>query len=99
MPKSKFDCFSPGMVVYDAHMYTMGNTCMRTLGVWSVQIKEVDREKRTILASWNGNTAKTMHEREWKKLRLKPPMIIEGRFTRRLATKQEIADGLAKEAK
>ena len=98
MAKSKFDQFQPGMVVYDAHKVRAGNTTMMTLGVWRVRIIEVDREKQTILASWNGNTPETMYRRSWSKLRLKAPLVIKNAWTTRLATREEIKAGLGRAA-
>lgn len=56
----------PGDVVYDAHMEKMGNTTMRRMGVWNVYIKDVNQEKGTVLASWNGNTPRTFYARAGK---------------------------------
>jgi hypothetical protein len=74
-----FDKLKPGMTLYDVHSHQMGNTTMRSIGIWNVQVLEVN-EDRTILASWNGNKPATMYERDWKKLRLKKPELIRSGF-------------------
>jgi hypothetical protein len=74
-----FDKLKPGMILYDVHAYTMGNTSMRSIGVWAVKVIEV-HENRTITASWNGNASRKMYESDWKKLRLKKPELISGAF-------------------
>lgn len=51
----KFDKIEPGMVLLDIHSYRMGNTTMRRLGKWAVEILSVDKEARTALVRWNGN--------------------------------------------
>jgi hypothetical protein len=77
------------MTLYDVHSYRMGNTTMRSVGVWNVHVLEVN-EDRTILASWNGNKAAKMYEADWKKLRLKKPELVPCGFGRyRLKTRSE----------
>lgn len=49
----------PGDVVYSVSTERAGNTTLRRTVCRTVTIKEVDAEKGTVLASWNGNTAKT----------------------------------------
>lgn len=74
-----FDKLKPGIILYDVHSYTMGNTSIRSMGVWCVKVHEV-HPNRTILASWNGNAVKRMYESEWKRLRLKEPELIRTTF-------------------
>lgn len=59
----KFEKIKPGMVLYDRHKYRAGNTTIRVLGEWRVSIRSVDAEKRTAVASWNGNPEETWTER------------------------------------
>ncbi len=62
----------PGLTLYDVKRNTRP---LRTWkwDVWPVIIKEVNAEKRTVLASWNHNTPRTYTERSWSKWRLKEP--------------------------
>ena len=60
----------PDQVLYDYHMYTMGNTSIRTEGCWHVRVLEVDLEKRMALCSWNSNRARWYNERQIKEFRL-----------------------------
>lgn len=59
----KFEKIKPGMVLYDRHKYTMGNTTLRSLGEWPVRVLEVDGEKRRALVSWNHNRPEWVSER------------------------------------
>lgn len=74
-----FDKIKPGMTLYDVHKYTMGNTSLRSIGVWPVSVITV-HEDRTIIASWNGNKPTRMYERQWSKYRLKKPELVRGNF-------------------
>jgi hypothetical protein len=71
----KFEKIVAGMVLYDVHSTKMGNTKLRSVGVWRVRIVEVYPEKRTALASWNGNPATIWSERKLSKLRAKEPEL------------------------
>lgn len=48
-----FKALRPGMILYDRHTYAMGNTTMRTLGEWRVEVLDVYANFATV--SWNGN--------------------------------------------
>lgn len=86
----KIEKLTPGMTVYDAHTYKMGNTTMRTMGVWNVTIKEVDLQKRLVRASWNGNPALWYNERTASKWRKERPMMMKSVCgTQRIATRAE----------
>jgi hypothetical protein len=88
----KIESLKPGMTVYDVGRTKMGNTTISTVSVWRVHIVSVDLEKRTVEASWNGNTAKTFRERSWSKWRAKEPLLIRGRMGyARMATREEVA--------
>ena len=88
----KFEKLKPGMVVYDVHSVKMGNTNMRTVGVWLVKIVSIDTETRMVTASWNGNRAEKFSSRTAEKWREKEPLLIETGFCgrTRLATREEI---------
>lgn len=86
----KIEKLSPGMVVYDVHSYRMGNTTMRSMGVWRVRIASVDLDKQTCIASWNGNEPKKFWHRDISKWRKEEPVMITGAFGKqRLATREE----------
>lgn len=87
----KLEKLSPGMTVYSVRKTKMGNTCMNTISVYHVDIISVNREERTIEASWNGNRPQIYHEFNWSKWRLKKPLLItEHAGRQRLATREEI---------
>lgn len=89
----KFEKLEVGMVVYDVHSYKMGNTSVRSIGVWPVRIKEIDHEKRKVLASWNGNTPSWLYERDITKLKEKEPILIRTGFgAMRRPTREELAE-------
>jgi hypothetical protein len=67
-----FSKLKPGLVLLDIHKVRMGNTKMHQLGCWKVRVISVDPEKRTALCSWNSNPARLYHERDFKRLYLKP---------------------------
>lgn len=76
----KFEKLQTGMTLYDVHSTKMGNTTISSVGVWPVQVIEVNAENRSILASWNGNKPVRMFEGRWSKLRLKEPELVRGPF-------------------
>lgn len=88
----KLESLKPGMVVYDVGRTKMGNTTITTVSVWMVRIVSVDAERRTVVASWNTNRERTCYEHQWKKWRLKKPVLVRSSFGRaRLATREEQA--------
>jgi len=91
----KIEKLKAGDVLYDVHSYRMGNTKMRSVGVWEVSVKEVHLTPEVgapyIIASWNGNRAEKMYGRQIERLRSKRPMLIRTTTGRtRLATREEI---------
>ena len=86
-----FDKLKPGMIVYDVHSYRMGNTSLRSVGVWDVQIVSVDVTREVVTASWNGNPPKDFYRSSWSKWRLKKPKLIDTGFCgqQRLAKRGE----------
>lgn len=87
----KLEKMKPGMVVYDCHSYKMGNTNMRSLGIWTVKIISVNLEKRTVNASWNHNGEKTYYQGDYKKWTEKKPTLIKEGLRWRKMTKEEKA--------
>lgn len=86
----KIEKLQPGMTVYDVAKTKMGNTTIRTVSVWPVQIKEVDLENRKVVASWNGNPDRTYYERSVSRWKKEEPKLITNHFgQQRLATKAE----------
>lgn len=67
----KFEKIKPGMKLWDVRKKTSpGGGKWST---WPVYVKEVDKEKRLVLASWNGNPASWMSERKITGYRAKRP--------------------------
>ena len=81
----------PGRVVYDVHSRRAGNTTLRTIGVWPVEIVSVDEEQESVRARWNGNREQTYYHHTWSKWRGKRPVLVKTGFgCHRLATREEI---------
>lgn len=88
----KIEKLQPGAMVYDVHSQRMGNTTLRSVGVWPVQIVSVDVEARTVMAKWNGNPERKFSERQWSKWRAKKPALVKtGLGAYRLAKRGEVA--------
>lgn len=64
----KFEKIQAGMTLYDRHRERMGNTTIRSLCEWSVEVISVDAASRTARASWNGNPEETWSERDLRGL-------------------------------
>lgn len=71
----KFETIQVGDRLFDCRKQQMGNTTIRKMVCWAVDVKEIYPEKRAALCSWNGNTPRMYYERALKKLRRSP---IEG---------------------
>lgn len=91
----KFEKIEKGMELFDCHSYRMGNTTMRSLGVWPVRVLEVDIERRRAFVSWNGNRPEWYYERDLAKLKKDEPILIRTRMGSRRPTKEERAAILA----
>lgn len=68
----KFHKIKPGMVLFDIHSERAGNTNMRRLGLWKVQILSVDEKNETAVVSWNGNKERFYSKRQLEQLYTKP---------------------------
>lgn len=69
----KFEKINPGMMLWDVRKSTGLSRLHGKYQSWPVYIKEVDGEKREVLASWGGNRAEWMSERRVTKFRAKRP--------------------------
>lgn len=78
-----------GQVLHTITKHKMGNTTMNTISVHQATIVEV--HENYVIATWNGNTPRRYSEREVSKWRTKKPIVISSGFSKRLATKAEIA--------
>jgi hypothetical protein len=92
---AKIEKLVPGQVLWSVEGSRMGNTMLRTKGLYPVRVVEVDLEKRRVLASWNHNSPRWMYN--VSKLRAKKPVMVRGLMGReRLATRAELAAMKAK---
>ena len=94
----KFEALTPDTTVFDVRRTKMGNTTLTTVSVWPVYIEQVNPEKRTVLARWNGNASRSYSQASYSKWRKTEPMLIpQGLGSKRLATRAEIAAAKAAE--
>lgn len=93
----KFNSIYAGMTYYTVSKHLMGNTTMRTTAVHAVKVISCDSVKETVVASWNGNQARTYTQRDYSKWRAKKPLLVGG-MCKRLANREEIAAHKASEA-
>lgn len=92
----KFEKITAGMTLYDVHSHRMGNTKMKTIGVWSVNVIEVDAENRKARCSWNGNQATWLYESSLAKLKgVKPILVSTAMGGKRRPTLKERQDIMA----
>lgn len=87
----KYEKIKVGQVLYDVHSHRMGNTVMRTLGIWTVQVMELYPEERAALVSWNGNPPSKWRSMQLERLFANKPLtktLITGRVVK--LTREEI---------
>ena len=92
----KISDLKPNMIVYDCHSYKMGNTNMKTLGIWPVKIIEVHKDHAIV--SWNGNYSTKYDIKRIKALKKEKPYLVHtitGRCRRE--TREERKTRLAKQ--
>lgn len=65
----KIESIKPGDVLLDVHSTRMGNTTMRRLGVWSVEVVSIDVTNRCARVRWNGNREETWYGARLRRLR------------------------------
>lgn len=86
---AKLEKLKPGDVLYDVHSRQMGNTTLRTIGVWQVKVIEV--HENHALVSWNTNPPQKWYRRQIEKLKTKKPVLVctsMGAYRR--ATREEL---------
>ena len=66
----KFEKIKTGMTLWDVRRST---GFRKEMDYWPVYIEKVNQEEKTVLASWNGNKAQEMNERQVTKYRAKRP--------------------------
>ncbi|MDX6914729.1 hypothetical protein R9X49_06365 [Pectobacterium carotovorum] len=85
----KISSLKPGDIVWSVLRLNMGNTTIKSIGVFSVKVCEV--HENYVIASWNGNPREKFRERTISKWRRNKPVTIRlmtGNY--RLATREEI---------
>jgi hypothetical protein len=64
----KFEKIKPGMTLYERRRERMGNTTLRSLSEWPVEILEVDAAERRATVRWNGNRPTRYYGRDLTRL-------------------------------
>ena len=95
---ANIDRLEPGQVLWTVSQGYAGNTRMEETRVHRVLVISVDKERREVTASWNGNPARTYRDRSVIQWRVNEPVLIRSKIgTARLATRAEIAEIKAKQ--
>jgi hypothetical protein len=81
----KFEKITPGMTLLDIHSERDGNTTMRRLMCWKMQVISVDSTTRSAMVSWNGNKPQLYTEAMLTRLKDKPSKAYLEQEARRLA--------------
>jgi hypothetical protein len=63
-----------GQTLFTVTREKMGNTTITRNAVHAVRVISVDREARKVVASWNGNPARTFYEAQFSKWKVKRPV-------------------------
>lgn len=90
----KYEKIKVGDVLYDVHSCRIGNTTIRSVGVWPVRILDLHPETQSATVSWNGNDDRPRRyfRRDLAKLRAKEPELIQGFMgSMRLAPRKKAA--------
>lgn len=86
----KYDSIYAGGIYYTISRHKMGNTSMSTVAVHKVKVISCDSVRETVVASWNGNQARTYTESAYSKWRKNEPLLVTSGWGKRLATREEI---------
>ncbi len=62
-----------GQTLYELRRQKMGNTNVSRKACFDVYVREIAEDKRSVMASWNGNPPRRYNAREVAKLRVKKP--------------------------
>ena len=66
-----FNKIFEGQILYDRHKQKTMIKGLSEWGEWQVEVKQIDKEKRIALCSWNTNPARWYSERQIEKLHTK----------------------------
>ena len=67
---AKLEKLSPGQILWDYHTYQQGNTTLKKMGEWPIEIIEIDLENNRALCSWNGNKPEWKYRKQIEKYRV-----------------------------
>lgn len=87
----KYEKLEVGQVLFSIERCRMGNTCVKTVIVYTAKIMELLPDRRGAMVSWNSNSPTFWGEKSLAKLKKDKPVLIKGSFGNcRLATREEI---------
>jgi hypothetical protein len=72
----KIEQLAPGQIVYDVHSHRMGNTTLRSWGVWRIRIHAIAEDKSFVEASWNGNRVEKYYPRDVERWKKNEPRLV-----------------------
>ena len=89
----KLSSLKPGMTVWSVRKHLMGNTTIKTISVYEVNIIEVNHDEGWFTYSWNGNSVQKGHDHTASQFKKNKPVTIRCSMGyRRLATRAEIQE-------
>lgn len=98
LSEKQIDALVAGQVLYDVHSYRMGNTTMRSLGVWEVEVVSVERRESDGFVTgatcrWNGNPPRRYARYDLRKWCVTEPQLVKGFMgaTRRMTREERAA--------
>ena len=88
----KIKDLTPGQIVYDVHSECMGNTTMRSVGVWPIEIITVDPEGNWVEAGWNTNRPRRYYAGDVARWKAREPVLVNTGLAgqQRRATREEL---------
>lgn len=70
---AKIEKLTVGQTLYELRRQKMGNTTVSRTACYEVKVREIAEDKRSIMASWNGNPPRRYNVRDVAKLKVKKP--------------------------
>ena len=68
----KYETIKVGDILYDCYIERQGNTTIRRMATFQVEVVELQPSTRSAMCRWNGNPPRWYSERHLKRLRRSP---------------------------
>lgn len=89
----KLKSLKPGMTVWLVRKHLMGNTTLKTISIYEVNIIDVNQKEGWFTYTWNGNAEQKGREHTASQFKKNKPVTIRCAMGhRRLATREEIKE-------